>query len=175
MLLLGSLRRWIGHLLRLCFTLCLVIPGSESCSSFGSSSSSLSRPHCPFTVSVSLRPKLPGTPCIHPAADTKGSALPDKSVPSQPTPSADATNYAMALEASGVLPGRILVNPNTGTCAHFMYSMLWLKIEVYIVLMLLNSIELFALSVFFKGRITAQRVMHTVALRARANYNNCFN
>ncbi|XP_019724017.1 R3H domain-containing protein 1 isoform X4 [Hippocampus comes] len=88
--------------------------GSESCSSFGSSSSSLSRPHCPFTVSVSLRPKIPGTPCIHPAADTEGSALPDKSVPSQPTPSADATNYAMSLEASGIPPGSFLVNPHTG-------------------------------------------------------------
>ncbi|XP_051908351.1 R3H domain-containing protein 1 isoform X4 [Hippocampus zosterae] len=88
--------------------------GSESSGSFGSSSSSLSRPHCPFTVSVSLRPKISGTPFILPAADTKGSPLPDKSVPSQPTPSADGTNYAMSLEASGIPPGSILVNPHTG-------------------------------------------------------------
>ncbi|XP_077406715.1 R3H domain-containing protein 1-like isoform X2 [Vanacampus margaritifer] len=91
--------------------------GSESCSSIGSSSSSLSRPHRPFAVSVSLRPKMVGTPFIHPAADTKGSALPDmiKSVSSQPMCSADATNYyAMSLEASGIPPGSILVNPHTG-------------------------------------------------------------
>ncbi|XP_049608654.1 R3H domain-containing protein 1 isoform X2 [Syngnathus scovelli] len=91
--------------------------GSESCSSIGSSSSSISHPHRPFTVSVSLRPKISGTPLIHQAADTKGSALPDmiKSVPLQPTPSADATNYyVMSLEASGIPPGSILVNPHTG-------------------------------------------------------------
>ncbi|XP_061653259.1 R3H domain-containing protein 1-like isoform X2 [Phyllopteryx taeniolatus] len=90
--------------------------GSESCSSFGSSSSSLSRPNRPFTMSVSLRPKISSMPLIHPAADTKGSALPDmmKSVPSQPTP-ADATNYyVMSLDTSGIPPGRILVNPHTG-------------------------------------------------------------
>ncbi|XP_077368613.1 R3H domain-containing protein 1-like isoform X2 [Festucalex cinctus] len=89
---------------------------SESCSSIGSSSSSLSRPHRPFPMSVSLRPKIVGTPLIHPAADTKGSALADmsKSVLSQPLPS-DATNYyAMSLEASGIPPGSILVNPHTG-------------------------------------------------------------
>ncbi|XP_057675116.1 R3H domain-containing protein 1-like isoform X2 [Corythoichthys intestinalis] len=91
--------------------------GSESSSSVGSSSSSLSRPHQPFTVSVSLRPKIPGLPFIHPAADNKGSAHPDmiKSAPSQQTPSADVTNfYVMSLEASSIPHGSILVNPHTG-------------------------------------------------------------
>ncbi|XP_030012199.1 R3H domain-containing protein 1 isoform X2 [Sphaeramia orbicularis] len=91
--------------------------GSESCSSVGSSSSSLSRPQLPLPVSASTRSTIPSTPVIHPTADTRGSGHPEmiKSVPSQPLPANDATNYyVLPLEASGIPPGSVLVNPHTG-------------------------------------------------------------
>ncbi|XP_041822170.1 R3H domain-containing protein 1 isoform X2 [Chelmon rostratus] len=91
--------------------------GSESCSSVGSSSSSLSRPQLPLPVSASSWSNIPSTPLIHPAADTRGSGHPEmiKSVPSQPPSATDATNYyVLPLEASGIPPGSVLVNPHTG-------------------------------------------------------------
>lgn len=91
--------------------------GSESCSSVGSSSSSLSRPQLPLPVSASSWSSIPSTPLIHPAGDTRGSGHPDmiKSVPPQPPPATDATNYyVLPLEASGIPPGSVLVNPHTG-------------------------------------------------------------
>ncbi|KAM9333948.1 R3H domain-containing protein 1 [Symphorus nematophorus] len=92
--------------------------GSESCSSVGSSSSSLSRPQLPLPVSASSWSNIPSTPLTHPAADTtRGSGQPEmiKSVPSQPQSATDATNYyVLPLEASGIPPGSVLVNPHTG-------------------------------------------------------------
>ncbi|XP_037617571.1 R3H domain-containing protein 1-like isoform X2 [Sebastes umbrosus] len=91
--------------------------GSESCSSVGSSSSSLSRPQLPLTVSAPSWSSIPSAPLIHPAADTRGSGHPEmiKSVPSQPPSATDATNYyVLPLEASGIPPGSVLVNPHTG-------------------------------------------------------------
>ncbi|XP_056226783.1 R3H domain-containing protein 1 isoform X6 [Seriola aureovittata] len=91
--------------------------GSESCSSVGSSSSSLSRPQLPLPVSASSRSSIPSAPLIHPAADTRGPGHPEmiKSVPSQPPPAPDASNYyVLPLEASGIPPGSVLVNPHTG-------------------------------------------------------------
>ncbi|XP_076579646.1 R3H domain-containing protein 1 isoform X8 [Chaetodon auriga] len=91
--------------------------GSESCSSVGSSSSSLSRPQLPLPVSASSWSNIPSTPLIHPAADARGSGHPEmiKSVPSQPPSATDATNYyVLPLEASGIPPGSVLVNPHTG-------------------------------------------------------------
>ncbi|XP_034408789.1 R3H domain-containing protein 1-like isoform X3 [Cyclopterus lumpus] len=91
--------------------------GSESCSSVGSSSSSLSRPQLPLAVSVPSWSSIPSAPLIHPAADTRGSGHPEmiKSVPPQPPPAADATSYyVLPLEASGIPPGSVLVNPHTG-------------------------------------------------------------
>ncbi|XP_071320046.1 R3H domain-containing protein 1 isoform X3 [Trachinotus anak] len=91
--------------------------GSESCSSVGSSSSSLSRPQLPLPVSASSRSSIPSAPLIHPVADTRGPGHPEiiKSVPSQPPPATDATNYyVLPLEASGIPPGSVLVNPHTG-------------------------------------------------------------
>uniref|UniRef100_UPI0037E8D93B R3H domain-containing protein 1 isoform X2 n=1 Tax=Semicossyphus pulcher TaxID=241346 RepID=UPI0037E8D93B len=90
--------------------------GSESCSSVGSSSSSLSRPQLPLPPSVSSWSNIPNTPLIHPPTDTRGPGHPEmiKSVPSQPS-AADATNYyVLPLEASGIPPGSVLVNPHTG-------------------------------------------------------------
>ncbi|XP_030602818.1 R3H domain-containing protein 1 isoform X2 [Archocentrus centrarchus] len=91
--------------------------GSESCSSVGSSSSSLSRPQLPLSVSTSSRSSVPSAPLIHPAADTRGPGHSEmiKSIPSQPPPATDATNYyLLPLEASGIPPGSVLVNPHTG-------------------------------------------------------------
>ncbi|XP_078099754.1 R3H domain-containing protein 1-like isoform X9 [Sander vitreus] len=91
--------------------------GSESCSSVGSSSSSLSRPQLPLPVSAPSWSNIPGAPLIHIAADTRSSGHPEmiKSVPSQPPSATDATNfYVLPLEASGIPPGSVLVNPHTG-------------------------------------------------------------
>nr|XP_046237917.1 R3H domain-containing protein 1 isoform X2 [Scatophagus argus] len=92
--------------------------GSESCSSVGSSSSSLSRPQMPLPVSASSWSNIPSNPLIHTAADTtRGSGPPEmiKSVPSQPPSVTDATNYfVLPLEASGIPPGSVLFNPHTG-------------------------------------------------------------
>uniref|UniRef100_A0A4W6FCK8 R3H domain containing 1 n=1 Tax=Lates calcarifer TaxID=8187 RepID=A0A4W6FCK8_LATCA len=91
--------------------------GSESCSSVGSSSSSLSRPQLPLPVSASSRSNIPSAPLIHPAADTRGPGHPEmiKSISSQPPPATDATSYyVLPLEASGIPPGSVLVNPHTG-------------------------------------------------------------
>ncbi|XP_029300441.1 LOW QUALITY PROTEIN: R3H domain-containing protein 1 [Cottoperca gobio] len=91
--------------------------GSESCSSVGSSSSSLSRPQLPLPVSGPSWSNIPSAPLIHPAVDTRGSGHPDmiKSVAPQPPSAADATNYyVLPLEASGIPPGSVLVNAHTG-------------------------------------------------------------
>ncbi|KAM7375183.1 hypothetical protein PAMA_014326 [Pampus argenteus] len=91
--------------------------GSESCSSVGSSSSSLSRPQLPLPLSASSRSNIPSTTLIHPPVDTRGSGHPEmmKSIPSQLPPATDTTNYyVLSLEASGIPPGSVLVNPHTG-------------------------------------------------------------
>ncbi|XP_023136399.2 R3H domain-containing protein 1-like isoform X3 [Amphiprion ocellaris] len=89
--------------------------GSESCSSVGSSSSSLSRPQLPLPVPASSRSNLPNTPLMHPDARGPGHPEMTKSISSQPPPATDATNYYMLpLEASGIPPGSVLINPHTG-------------------------------------------------------------
>nr|XP_019963771.1 PREDICTED: R3H domain-containing protein 1-like isoform X3 [Paralichthys olivaceus] len=91
--------------------------GSESCSSVGSSSSSLSRPQLPLPVSAATRSNILNTQLIHPAADTRGPGHPEmiKSIPSQPPPALDTTNfYVLPLEPSAIPPGSVLVNPHTG-------------------------------------------------------------
>ncbi|KAJ4924042.1 hypothetical protein JOQ06_000284 [Pogonophryne albipinna] len=98
----------------------MVFPsGSESCSSVGSSSSSLSRPQLSVAVSGQSWSNIPSAPLIQPSpTDTRGSSgHPDmiKSVPPQPPSATDATNYyVLPLEASGIPPGSVLVNPLTG-------------------------------------------------------------
>ncbi|XP_068165321.1 R3H domain-containing protein 1 isoform X2 [Antennarius striatus] len=88
--------------------------GSESCSSVGSSSSSLSRPQLPLPASTS---SWPSAPLMHPAPDARVAGPPEmmKSVLSHLPSPADATNYfVLPLEASGIPPGSVLVNPHTG-------------------------------------------------------------
>ncbi|KAM6892752.1 R3H domain-containing protein 1 isoform 1-T1 [Lycodopsis pacificus] len=91
--------------------------GSESCSSVGSSSSSLSRPQLPLPVSAPSWSSIPSVPLIHPVTDTRCSGRPEviKSVPPRPPSAADATSYyVLPLEASRIPPGSVLVNPHTG-------------------------------------------------------------
>lgn len=95
--------------------------GSESCSSVGSSSSSLSRPHLPLPIPTASRSVLPSTPLPRRAVDARGPVHPEvaKSAPSSQllASSGDATaaNYHMLpLDASGIPPGSILINPHTG-------------------------------------------------------------
>ncbi|XP_037552496.1 R3H domain-containing protein 1 isoform X2 [Nematolebias whitei] len=79
--------------------------GSESCSSVGSSSSSLSRPQLPLRCS---------TPSVHHAANAKGPPDGAKSVPSQLPASSAANYYVLPLEVSGIPPGSVLISPHTG-------------------------------------------------------------
>ncbi|CAJ1087042.1 Hypothetical predicted protein [Xyrichtys novacula] len=91
--------------------------GSESCSSVGSSSSSLSRPQLSLPPSGSSWSNVPNTPLIQPPPDTRGPRQPEiiKSVPPQLPSATEATNYyVLPLEASGIPPGSVLVNPHTG-------------------------------------------------------------
>ncbi|KAF3706260.1 R3H domain-containing protein 1 [Channa argus] len=70
----------------------------------------------PLPVSGSSRSSIPNTPLINPATDTRGTGHPEmiKSVPPQPPPATDTTNYyVFPLEASGIPPGSVLVNPHT--------------------------------------------------------------
>ncbi|XP_014837078.1 PREDICTED: R3H domain-containing protein 1-like isoform X7 [Poecilia mexicana] len=92
--------------------------GSESCSSVGSSSSSLSRPHLPLQIPAASRSVVPGNPLPHRAVDTRVPGHPEasKSGPSQLLASAGDTSgyYMLPLDAAGIPPGSILINPHTG-------------------------------------------------------------
>lgn len=94
--------------MRLSSSSCL---GSESCSSVGSSSSSLSRPQLPLPASASLQCS---TPSVHHAANARGHPDGAKSVPSQLPASNAANYYVLPLEASGIPPGSVLISPHTG-------------------------------------------------------------
>ncbi|CAN9498091.1 unnamed protein product [Ophioblennius macclurei] len=85
--------------------------GSESCSSVGSSSSSLSRPQLPLLpapTSSRSNVVLPPPDCRGP-----GHSSATKSIPSQPSTD-PASYYLLPLEISGIPPGSVLVNPHTG-------------------------------------------------------------
>uniref|UniRef100_A0AAV2KA52 Uncharacterized protein n=1 Tax=Knipowitschia caucasica TaxID=637954 RepID=A0AAV2KA52_KNICA len=84
--------------------LSLCVAGSESCSSVGSSSSSLSRPLPP--APPSSRPALPLTPA--PPHHELIKAAPSPSVCETPN------YYIVPLEASGIPAGSVLVNAHTG-------------------------------------------------------------
>uniref|UniRef100_A0A3B3VRZ5 R3H domain containing 1 n=1 Tax=Poecilia latipinna TaxID=48699 RepID=A0A3B3VRZ5_9TELE len=92
--------------------------GSESCSSVGSSSSSLSRPHLPLQIPAASRSVVPGNPLPHRAVDARVPGHPEasKSGPSQLLASAGDTSgyYMLPLDAAGIPPGSILINPHTG-------------------------------------------------------------
>uniref|UniRef100_A0A672FDN8 R3H domain containing 1 n=1 Tax=Salarias fasciatus TaxID=181472 RepID=A0A672FDN8_SALFA len=80
--------------------------GSESCSSVGSSSSSLSRPQLPLLPA-------PAPPPLSSQPDTtaKSAAV----VPPPPPAPADVASYfLLPLDASGIPPGSVLIHPHTG-------------------------------------------------------------
>ncbi|KAM8872269.1 R3H domain-containing protein 1-like isoform 3-T4 [Synchiropus picturatus] len=91
--------------------------GSESCSSVGSSSSSLSRPQLQLPAPACSRPTIPSSPLIYPRSDLRSSVHQEtiKSVAPQPAPAVETANYyLLSLDASGIPPGSVLVSPHTG-------------------------------------------------------------
>ncbi|XP_036400752.1 R3H domain-containing protein 1-like isoform X4 [Megalops cyprinoides] len=88
--------------------------GSESSSSVGSSTGSLSRSQQPLPAPALTQPGLAAPPAAYPAVSTSCS-VPYEGVLGGPTAStANTSYYLLPLEAAGIPPGSILVNPHTG-------------------------------------------------------------
>ncbi|NWI84759.1 R3HD1 protein, partial [Pitta sordida] len=86
--------------------------GSESSSSVGSSTGSLSHTQQPLPVPALSQPS-PGTPAVYPAASTSSSLSFDGGMSGQVAP-AGGSFFLLPLEAAGIPPGSVLVNPQTG-------------------------------------------------------------
>ncbi|NXC28274.1 R3HD1 protein, partial [Campylorhamphus procurvoides] len=86
--------------------------GSESSSSVGSSTGSLSHTQQPIPVPALSQPS-PGTPAVYPAASTSNSLSFDGGMSGQVAP-AGSSFFLLPLEAAGIPPGSVLVNPQTG-------------------------------------------------------------
>ncbi|NXA13554.1 R3HD1 protein, partial [Sapayoa aenigma] len=86
--------------------------GSESSSSVGSSTGSLSHTQQPLPVPALSQPS-PGTPAVYPAASTSSSLSFDGGLSGQVAP-AGTGFFLLPLEAAGIPPGSVLVNPQTG-------------------------------------------------------------
>ncbi|NWS13998.1 R3HD1 protein, partial [Pachyramphus minor] len=86
--------------------------GSESSSSVGSSTGSLSHTQQPVPVPALSQPS-PGTPAVFPAASTSNSLSFDGGMSGQVAP-AGSSFFLLPLEAAGIPPGSVLVNPQTG-------------------------------------------------------------
>ncbi|NXG26440.1 R3HD1 protein, partial [Grallaria varia] len=86
--------------------------GSESSSSVGSSTGSLSHTQQPVPVPALSQPS-PGTPAVYPAASTSNSLSFDGGMSGQ-VASAGSSFFLLPLEAAGIPPGSVLVNPQTG-------------------------------------------------------------
>ncbi|KAM6984988.1 R3H domain-containing protein 1-like [Aplochiton taeniatus] len=101
--------------LRICHTLPFPSPGSESSSSVGSSSGSLSRSQPPLPVPA-LTQTGHAAPVAYPAVCTGSSVSYEvgKSGSAPPTSTSNTSYYLLPLEAAGIPPGSILVNPHTG-------------------------------------------------------------
>ncbi|XP_015213839.1 R3H domain-containing protein 1 isoform X3 [Lepisosteus oculatus] len=87
--------------------------GSESSSSVGSSTGSLSRTQQPLPVTALSQPTH-AAPSSYPAASTSHSLSFDGGVSGQVASTASASYYVLPLEATGIPPGSILINPHTG-------------------------------------------------------------
>lgn len=88
---------------------CLFSPaGSESCSSVGSSSSSLSRPQLPLPPPTPTWSAITSLPVIGPLPPLPTDTIKSIPQPQQPPPNQEVANYYI-LEASG-----ILVSPHAG-------------------------------------------------------------
>ncbi|RLW04801.1 hypothetical protein DV515_00005683 [Chloebia gouldiae] len=87
--------------------------GSESSSSVGSSTGSLSHSQQPLPVPALSQPS-PGTPALYPAGSSSNSLSFDGGMSGQVAPAAGSSFFLLPLEAAGIPPGSVLVNPQTG-------------------------------------------------------------
>uniref|UniRef100_A0A8B9J3K4 R3H domain-containing protein 1 n=1 Tax=Amazona collaria TaxID=241587 RepID=A0A8B9J3K4_9PSIT len=86
--------------------------GSESSSSVGSSTGSLSHTQQPLPVPALSQPSH-GTPAVYPAVSTSNSLSFDGGISGQVAPTSTSF-FLLPLEAAGIPPGSILINPQTG-------------------------------------------------------------
>ncbi|NWW54600.1 R3HD1 protein, partial [Pedionomus torquatus] len=86
--------------------------GSESSSSVGSSTGSLSHTQQPLPVPALSQPSH-GTPAVYPTASTSNSLSFDGGISGQVAPTS-ASFFLLPLEAAGIPPGSVLINPQTG-------------------------------------------------------------
>ncbi|NXC60705.1 R3HD1 protein, partial [Aleadryas rufinucha] len=87
--------------------------GSESSSSVGSSTGSLSHSQQPLPVAALSQPS-PGTPAVYPTVSSSNSLSFDGGMSGQVAPAASSSFFLLPLEAAGIPPGSVLVNPQTG-------------------------------------------------------------
>ncbi|NXG44251.1 R3HD1 protein, partial [Psilopogon haemacephalus] len=85
--------------------------GSESSSSVGSSTGSLSHTQQPLPVPALSQPSH-GTPAVYPTVSTSNSLSFDGGISGQVAPS--TSFFLLPLEAAGIPPGSVLINPQTG-------------------------------------------------------------
>lgn len=91
----------------------IILPlGSESSGSVGSSTGSLSHTQQPLPGSALSQPSH-GAPVIYPAASTHSSLSFDGGLSGQGA-SPSTSFLLLPLEATGIPPGSILINPQTG-------------------------------------------------------------
>ncbi|NXX91065.1 R3HD1 protein, partial [Centropus bengalensis] len=86
--------------------------GSESSSSVGSSTGSLSHTQQPLPVPVLSQPSH-GTPAAYPAVSTSSSLSFDGGMSGHVAPPSTSF-FLLPLEAAGIPPGSVLINPQTG-------------------------------------------------------------
>ncbi|XP_041118099.1 R3H domain-containing protein 1-like isoform X2 [Polyodon spathula] len=91
----------------------LSMTGSESSSSVGSSTGSLSRTQQPLPVTALSQNSL-GAPAVYPTVSTSNSLSFDGGMSGQGASTASTSYYLLPLEATGIPPGSILINPHTG-------------------------------------------------------------
>ncbi|KAK2525824.1 R3hdm1 [Columba guinea] len=86
--------------------------GSESSSSVGSSTGSLSHTQQPLPVPALSQPSH-GTPAAYPTASSSNSLSFDGGISGQVAPPSTSF-FLLPLEAAGIPPGSVLINPQTG-------------------------------------------------------------
>ncbi|KFO81151.1 R3H domain-containing protein 1 [Cuculus canorus] len=86
--------------------------GSESSSSVGSSTGSLSHTQQPLPVPALSQPSH-GTPAVYPTVSTSSSLSFDGGISGQVAPPSTSF-FLLPLEAAGIPPGSVLINPQTG-------------------------------------------------------------
>ncbi|NXW48301.1 R3HD1 protein, partial [Nyctiprogne leucopyga] len=86
--------------------------GSESSSSVGSSTGSLSHTQQPLPVPALSQPSH-GTPAVYPTVSTSNSLSFDGGISGQVAPTSSSF-FLLPLEAAGIPPGSVLINPQTG-------------------------------------------------------------